>query len=76
MYVICRSGVFLKKKKLCLRSFEVVFHPLKSSCSFHVSFLTRVKMNSNWPATHVWVLKAQFIVEHWIANPEVMTEVV
>ena len=41
---------------------------LPSSHDFHVSFLSRVKINSaNWPAPNVWVFIAQ-MVEHCSAN--------
>ena len=47
-----------------------------TSSSFHVSFLSRVKMNyTNWPASNEWVFIAQ-LVEHYSANAEAMCLIV
>ena len=51
------------------------FHvfPQFKSISFHILFLSRVKMNSiNWPAPDIWVFIAQ-LVEHLSAKAGAMS---
>ena len=52
-------------------SISSVFLQFKS-VSFHVSFLSRVKMNSiNWSAPNIWIFIAQ-LVEHCSANEAIL----
>ena len=52
-------------------SFSSVFPQFKSA-SFHISFLSRVKMKSiNWSTPNTWVIITQ-LVEHCSANVEAM----
>ena len=56
----CDDHIFIQNLYFC------------SSHHLHVSFLSRVKINStNWPAPNVWVFTAQ-MVEHCSANAEAM----